>query len=80
MHKGENYEDFLKWGELFLGHFLIINELEGFFPQLCNLTPLPTITHKRVAYKTLDYFLLDFEHVLMWLHSILISAAWFHPL
>ena len=34
MHLGKNYQVFLKWvGVLFLGHSLIINELESFFPQ-----------------------------------------------
>ena len=38
MHQGKNYQDLLKWGrEGGLDYSLIINELEGFFPKICNL-------------------------------------------
>ena len=38
MHQGGNYQGFLKWGgEGCFGHSLIINEIEGFFPKVCNL-------------------------------------------
>ena len=33
MHQEQNYQDFLKWGEGFLGHFLIVNEIGGFVPK-----------------------------------------------
>lgn len=36
--EGGDYQDFLKWRGLFLGHSLIINELVVFVPKLCNLT------------------------------------------
>ena len=45
MHEGENYQDFVKFGEwgVFLGHSLIVIKwnLKGFFPKICILTPHP---------------------------------------
>ena len=46
--KGGNYQDFSKWGELFLGHSLtIIKWTWGFFSKNLQVDP-PTIRHKRV--------------------------------
>ena len=43
-------------GGVLLGHSLIMDELESFFPKIFNLTPspLPTITHKRVLRKGVE--------------------------
>ena len=43
MHQEENYQDFLKWGGVFLGHSFVIIKWTcgGFFPKICSLTPIP---------------------------------------
>ena len=48
MHQEGNYQDFIKKGGIVFRSFLQqLNELEGFFPKICNLIP-PNISHKRV--------------------------------
>ena len=54
---GANYRDLLKRGRVFLGHYFIINELEGFFPKNLQFNPPPpppTITDKRVLRKGVE--------------------------
>ena len=53
MHQGKNYQDFLKWRRLLLGHSLIIIKWTWgvFFPKIFQFVSWPpTIRSKRVIY------------------------------
>ena len=79
MHKGENYQDFLKWGEVFLGHsFIIIKWAWGIFCPILKIWLPPTIRirHKRgrSVYETILYFITRFVRFTLYSPDFLRSS------
>ena len=59
MHQGRNYQDFLKWRGIFLGHSLIITKWTwGFFSQkfAIRLPPSKRVWHYRTDHKQKQNF------------------------
>ena len=56
MHQGRNYQDFLEWRGIFLGHSLVITKWTwGFFSQKFAIWLPLSIRHKRVKHYRTDH-------------------------
>ena len=56
MHQGRNYQDFLEWRGIFLGHSLVITKWTwGVFSQKFAIWLPPSIRHKRVWHYRTDH-------------------------